>query len=116
MNDTDKAFEEEPMQIRLRIVAREFKSGDRPDSYAGIPRWKVCKVPAHCCESQSRVLTQACRSSRAHFHVKVQGPVLVKLPAEDCSGRDKGKIGLLKKSMYGTRDAASNSERGWQRV
>ena len=24
-----------------RIVAREFKSGDRPDLYAGTPRWKL---------------------------------------------------------------------------
>ena len=36
--DTDKAFEGEPMQIRSRIVAREFKSDDRPDLYAGTPR------------------------------------------------------------------------------
>ena len=40
--------------------------------------------------------------------------MLVKLPAENCSGEDVGKIGLLKKSMYGTRDAASNWERNWQ--
>ena len=39
---------------------------------------------------------------------------MVKLPAEDCSGKDKREIGLLKKSMYGTRDAASNWERVWQ--
>ena len=26
------------------------------------------------------------------------------LPVEDCSGKGKGKIGLLKKSMCGTRD------------
>ena len=32
--DTGKAFEEEPKQIRFRIVAREFKSVDRPDLYA----------------------------------------------------------------------------------
>ena len=38
----------------------------------------------------------------------------MKLPAEDCSGKDKGNIGLLKKSMYGTRDAACNWERYWQ--
>ena len=29
-------------------------------------------------------------------------------------GTDAGKIGLMKKSMYGTRDAASNWERDWQ--
>ena len=28
--DTDKAFEAEPMQIRSRMCAREFKSDDRP--------------------------------------------------------------------------------------
>ena len=27
-------------------------------------------------------------------------------------GTDAGKVGLMKKSMYGTRDAASNWERG----
>ena len=29
-------------------------------------------------------------------------------------GADAGKIGLMKKSMYGTEDAASNWERDWQ--
>ena len=35
--DTDKAFEGEPMQIRSRMCASEFKSDDRPDLYAGTP-------------------------------------------------------------------------------
>ena len=29
-------------------------------------------------------------------------------------GTDAGKVGLMKKSMYGARDAASNWERDWQ--
>ena len=29
-------------------------------------------------------------------------------------GADARKVGLIKKSMYGTRDAASNWERDWQ--
>ena len=52
--------------------------------------------------------------SCAYFHAETQRSVLVKLPAEDCSGKDVGKIGLLKKSMYGTRDAACDRERDWQ--
>ena len=32
--DTDTAFVGEPMQIRSRMYAREFKSDDRPDLYA----------------------------------------------------------------------------------
>ena len=43
------------------------------------------------------------RVSCAYFHAETHKSVLVKLPAEDCSGKDVGKIGLLKKSMYGTR-------------
>ena len=48
--------------------------------------------------------------SRAYFHVKAQRTVLVKLLAEDCSGKDDGKVGMLMKSMYGTSHAASNWE------
>ena len=42
--DTDKAFEGEPMQIRSRICAREFKSDDRPDLYAGTPPLEALKA------------------------------------------------------------------------
>ena len=53
--------------------------------------------------------------SRAYFHAKTQRLVLVRLPVEDRMGADAGKIGLLEKNMNGTRDAASNGERDWQR-
>ena len=33
--DTNKPFEEEPMQIRSRLVEREFESKTRPDLHAG---------------------------------------------------------------------------------
>ena len=52
--------------------------------------------------------------SRAYFHAKAQRPVQVKLAVEDCSGQEKGEIGLLKKNMCGARDAASKRERDWQ--
>ena len=42
--DTDKAFKGEPMQIRTRIVARESKSGDRPDMYAWTPPLEAVKA------------------------------------------------------------------------
>ena len=98
--DTDKAFEGELMQIRSRIVAGEFNSGDRPDLYAGTHPLEalkafICIAANHCPEFSLMHLDV----SRAYFHAKAQRPVLVKLPAEDCSGRTKGKIGLLKKSI-----------------
>ena len=49
--------------------------------------------------------------SRACFHAQAQRLVLIRFPVEDSSGADAGKIGLMNKSMYGTRDAASNWER-----
>ena len=52
--------------------------------------------------------------SRAYFHAKAQRPVLERLPGENRVGADAGKVGLLKKSMSGTPDAASNWECDWQ--
>ena len=103
------------MQLRSRIVAREFKSGDRPDLYAGTPPLEALKAiisiaASHTPEFSLMHVDVSC----AYFHAKAQRPVLGKLPAEDCSGKDQGKIGLLTKRMYGTRDAASNRERDWQ--
>ena len=48
--------------------------------------------------------------SRAYFHAKAQRPVLIRLPVEDRNGTDAGKVGLMSKSMYGSRVAASNLE------
>ena len=41
--DTDEALEGEPM-LRSRIVAREFKSAERPDLYAGTPPPEALKA------------------------------------------------------------------------
>ena len=40
--------------------------------------------------------------------------MLICVPVEDRMGIDAGKVGLMKKSMYGTSDAASNWERDGQ--
>ena len=53
--------------------------------------------------------------SRAHFHAKAQRFVLVRLPVENIMSASAGTKGLLKQSMYGTRDAASNWGRDWQK-
>ena len=82
--DTDKAFEEGPMQIRSRIVATEFKSGDKSDLYGRTSRAGGSEsYHIHCCESHSRGLTDACRCFLCNFHAKAQRLVLVKLVAED---------------------------------
>ena len=46
--------------------------------------------------------------SRAYFYAPAVRPVYVKLPSEDTNSNDKGMVGKLNMSMYGTRDAAAN--------
>ena len=113
--DTDKAFEGEPMQIRSRMCAIEIKSDDRPELYAGT--LSIGGADSHNIDCSEHIATFSIMHidvSRAYFHAKAQRPVLVRLPVEDRMGTDAGKVGLMKKSMYGTRDAASNWERDWQ--
>ena len=113
--DTDKAFEGEPMQIRSRMCAREFKSDDRPDLYAGTPPLEALKAIISIAANHKETFSiMHIDVSRAYFHAKAQRPVLIRLPVEDRMAADAGKVGLMKKSMYGTRDAASNLERDWQ--
>ena len=51
--DTDTAFERTPMQIRSPFVVREFRSGDRPDLYAGTPAASSESYHINCCEQGS---------------------------------------------------------------
>ena len=107
--DTDKASQGEPMQMRSRIIAREFKNEDRPDVCAGTPPLEALKCIISIAASHKKTFSvMHIDESRAYFHAKAQRPVLVRLPVEDRVGADAGKIGLLKKRMCGTRDTASN--------
>ena len=101
--DTDEAFEEEPMQIRSRMCAREFKSDDRPDLYAGTPPLEALKATMSIAANREEMCSIMHIESRACFHAKAQRSVLIRLPVEDRMGSDAGKVGLLKKSIYGTR-------------
>ena len=70
------------MQIRSRIVSREFKSGDRPDLYAGTLALEALKATKSIAASHSPEFSLVhVDFSRAHFHAKAQRPVLVKLSA-----------------------------------
>ena len=104
--DTDKAFEGEPMQIRSRICAREYAGTPPLEAFTAI-----ISIAANNKETFSIMHIDV---SRAYFHAKAQRPVLIRLPVEDRKGTDVRNVGLMKKSMYGKRDAASNWERDWQ--
>ena len=70
--ETDKAFEGEPMQIRSRIVAREFKSDDRPDlpqrnliNHA--PLRVTCILPGKGSEARAGTITSGGQSGHRRW-------------------------------------------------
>ena len=97
------------------MCTRDFKSDDRPDFYAGTPPLEALKARISIAANNRETFSiMHIDMSRAYFHAKAQRPVLIRLPVGDRTGTDAGKVGLMKKSMYGTRGAASNWERDWQ--
>ena len=72
--DTDTAFEGEPMQVRSRMCAREYKNDDRPDLYAGTPPLEALKtiisIAAH---TLRRNIFQSCTST-CHVHISIRRP------------------------------------------
>ena len=69
--DTDKAFEGEPMQIRSRMCAREFKSDDRPDLDAGTPPLEALK--AISIAANNKETFQSCTST-CHVRTSTRRP------------------------------------------
>ena len=81
--DTDKAFEGEPTQIRSRMCARDFKSDDRSDLYAGTPPLEALKAKISIAANHKETFSIThIDVSRAYFHAKAERPVLIRLPAE----------------------------------
>ena len=86
--DTDKAFEGEPTQIRSRMCAREFKSDDRPDLYAGTPPLEALKAIISIAANHKETLSiMHIDASRAYFHAKAQRPLLIRLLVGDRNGQ-----------------------------
>ena len=103
------------MQVRSRIAAREFKSGDRPDLYEGtLPLEALHSILLSAAKHRLSLGIMHIDVSRAYFHAKAQRPLLVRLPAEDQRNNDAGELDFLKKNMYDTLDAASNWACGLQ--
>ena len=73
------------MQIRSRIVVREFKSGDRRTPSLEALNAIISIAAGHSPEFSLMHVDV----SRAYFHAKAQRPVLVKLPAKDNIRRER---------------------------
>ena len=85
-----KAFEVEPMQIKSRIVARQFKRGERQDLYTGTRPLEVLttiiSVAANHIHTSSIMHIDV---SRAYFHAKAQILVVARRATEWASTSEK---------------------------
>ena len=94
-------FEVEPMRIRSRIVAREFKSADRPGLHAATPSLEALRTVISIAANHKDTFSiMHIDVSRAYFHAKAQRLVLVRLRVEDRIGADAREIGLMKKRTF----------------
>ena len=98
--------------MRARWVAKEYKTHARPELHAPTPPLEALKVVL------SEIATGTRRGKvvalvdvrRAYFLRSSTRRVFVELPPEDYQPGDEHMCGLLRYSLYGTRDAAQNWE------
>ena len=90
-----------------RLVAKEIKHDKREDLFAATPPLEAKKILFSLWASMENQCLDFIDVVRAYFHAKARREVYVDLSAEDYV---EGMCGLLKKAMYGTRDAAQNWE------
>ena len=88
-------------------MAKEIKKDRREDLFAATPPLEAKKILFSLWASIPGMCLDFGDVVRAYFHAKATQRVYVELPKEDF---EDGKCGVLKKAMYGTRDAAQNWE------
>ena len=115
--DINKGDDEEPV-YRSRLVGKEFNDGAVAGLFAGTPPLEALRYLVHEAATVRRggkdtdTVMMINDVARAFFEAKATRNVCIELPEEDMTEEDrkKDRVGWLKKSLYGTRDAAMN----WQ--
>ena len=114
--DINKGDAKHP-EYRSRLVGRELKKWDpfMSGTFAATPPTESLRfmlsnfMTMRFKTRQRKQLTLGVLDvSRAHFHPPAEREVYIDLPAEDA---EPGMVGLLKKTIYGTRDAAAQWEK-----
>ena len=116
--DIDKGDTNKP-DYRSRLVAKEINTGYEEGLYASTPplealRWilsETATVEGGAASEEKVVLISDV--SRAFFAAPATRKVAVTLPDEALEEWEKGsgKVGILKMSLYGTRDVAVNFQK-----
>jgi hypothetical protein len=107
--------DEKNKEYRSRLVAQEIKRDNREDLFAATPPLEAKKLLFSLAVTEGVGYEEGAREHgmkldfidirKAFFHADARREVYVELSKED---HTDGKCGKLKKSLYGTRDAAQN--------
>ena len=96
---------------RSRLVAKEFNDGAQEGLFAGTPPLEALRLlisDAATVQCDNRKVIMLNDVARAFFEAPMTRTVCVELPAEARAKGEDDVVGLLKLSLYGTRDAAAN--------
>ena len=107
--DTNKGTENKP-EMRCRLVARDFRGADkdREDLFAAAPPWELKKLLMSHAAERSNGKTRKMLLidvKKAHLNSECTEDVFIELPEE--VGAAKGKVGKLRRWLYGFRPAAA---------
>ena len=107
--DTNKGTENKP-ELRCRLVARDFRGADkdREDLFAATPPWELKKLLVSHAADRSNGKTRKMLLidvKKAHLNSECTEDVFIELLEE--VGAAKGKVGKLRRWLYGFRRAAA---------
>ena len=108
--DVNKGDSAHP-NYRSRLVAKEYNTGTQEGLFAATPPLEALRLlishAATLKDGQSPDQVVMINDvARAFFEAPIRRTVCIELPPE--AGRSSGEVGLLRLSLYGTRDAAAN--------
>ena len=116
--DTNKGTTAEP-RIRSRLVCREFNFGGDPtgEMFAPTPplaatRYLLSRIASRGARGPGAYRTMLLDFKRAFLYGDVEREIFIHLPEEDSRRNGGQRVGVLRKAMYGTRDAPAV----WQRL
>ena len=109
--DTNKGTSECP-NIRSRWVAQECNTRPRPHLFSATTHQEGVKlvISEVASSNQKGTVLLVIDVRRAYIYAKARRRVYVELPEGDGGGPGNRQCGLLRKSLYGTLDAAQNWE------
>ena len=94
-------------RVRCRLVAQELRYGERLDELsAGTPSLGAVRLALTHAMTKKNFKAMVMDVKRAFLYGDAKRKVYIELPHTDPRYDDSSVVGKLKKSMYGTRDAA----------